>query len=269
MKILSFLRNSGGFISNRESFDFYDAEILTVWWGTKPEIIEKLLPPPLKPIDMPIVFAIVADYPKTNFGIKYKEGALFLACEFEGVEGFYCLAMPVTNDMALVAGREVFGYPKKIANIHLQREKRDLEGWIERHGTRFFEVKAKINGRPNSSDFIQLAIERTGGDPGKDFSFYFYNYKHFPSPDGKLFDYQPRLIREEIVFRPTELKFGNAEITLNSSDNDPWREVEVDKILGAVYIKGNNSMLKGSVVAQLKPEKFVPYSFLKWDIEIL
>jgi acetoacetate decarboxylase len=268
VKILSFLRNSGGFISGRESFDFYDAEILTVWWETKPEIIEKLLPPPLKPIEIPIAFAIVANYPRTNFGVTYKEGALFLACEFEGVEGFYCLAMPVTNDMALVAGREVFGYPKKIASIHLDHEKRDFEGWIERHGTRFYEVKAKINGKTNSSDFIQFVIDRTGGDLGKEFSLYFYNYKHFPSPDGEFFDYKPRLIREEITFRPNTLKFGNAKITLNSSDNDPWGEVEVERILGALYLKGNNSMLKGSVVAELEPEKFVPHSFLKWDIEI-
>ncbi|MFX1304944.1 MAG: acetoacetate decarboxylase family protein [Promethearchaeota archaeon] len=265
---MSFLRNSGVFISNKESFDFYDAEILTVYWETKPEIIEKLLPPPLKPMESPIAFAIVADYPRTNFGITYKEGALFLTCEFEGLEGNYCLAMPVTNDMALAAGREVFGYPKKIANIHLDRKKRDVEGWIERHGTRFFEVKANLNGRPNSSDFLQLAIERTGTGSRKDFSFFFYNYKHFPSPDGKFFDYHPRLIREEIVFRPTEFKLGNVEITLNSSDNDPWGEVEVERILGAAYLKGNNSMLKGSVVAELEPEKFLPYSFLKWDIEI-
>ena len=265
---MSFLRNSGGFISSRESFDFYDAEILTVWWETKPEIIEKLLPPPLKSMETPIAFAIVADYPRTNFGVTYKEGALFLSCEFEDVEGFYCLAMPVTNDMALAAGREVFGYPKKIANIHLDREKRNVEGWIERHETRFFEAKAKLNGRPNSSDFIQLAIELTGAGSGKDFSLFFYNYKHFPSPDGKFFDYHPRLIREEIVFRPIEFKFGNAEATLSSSDSDPWGEVEIVKLLGAAYIKGNNSMLKGNVVAELEPEKFVPYSFLKWDIEI-
>ncbi|MFX0140790.1 MAG: acetoacetate decarboxylase family protein, partial [Candidatus Hodarchaeota archaeon] len=206
--------------------------------------------------------------PSTNFGVTYKEAALFLTCEFDGVEGAYCLAMPVTNDMALVAGREIFGYPKKIANIHLDREKKDIKGWIERHGTHFFEVKVKLNGRPNSSDFIQLIMERTGAGTGKEFSSFFYNYKHFPSPDGNFFDYHPRLIREEIVFRPTELKFGNAEITLNSSDNDPWGEVEVERILGAVYIKGNNSMLKGSVVAELEPEKFVPYSFLKWDIKI-
>jgi acetoacetate decarboxylase len=265
---MSFKRDSGGFISSRESADFYDAEMLSVWWETKTEIIKKLLPPPLKPLETPIAYAFIANYPRTNFGAIYKEGALFLTCEFDDVEGGYCLAMPVTDDMAMAGGREVFGFPKKIANIHFNREKRVVEGWVERHGTRFFEVSAKLNGRPNSPDFIQLFTERTGGGTGTDISSVSYNYKHFPSPDGDYFDYSPRLIKQETVLRPAELKLGNAEISLKSSKNDPWGEVEIERILGAVYLKGNNSMLKGSVVAELEQEKFVPYSFLKWDSEI-
>lgn len=37
----------------RENAEFYDAEILTVYFGTKAEIVEKLLPPPLKPTPIP------------------------------------------------------------------------------------------------------------------------------------------------------------------------------------------------------------------------
>ena len=265
---MSFIRDSGGLMSSRETLDFYDAEMLAVYWETKPETIKRLLPPPLKPLEIPQVYAFIADYPKTNFGVKYKEAALFLSCEFEGVEGGYCLAMPVTDDMALAAGREVFGFPKKMANIHFKREKRIVEGWVERHGTRFFEVKAKLNGRPNASEFIQLFTERTGGTVGMEMPFISYNYKHFASPDGVFFDYKPRLVKQETILRPTELKLGNAELTLKSSNSDPWGEIEIERLLGAVYTKGNNSMLKGSVVAELEPDKFFPYSFLKWDIEI-
>lgn len=265
---MSFLRDSKGIMGSRETLDFYDAEMLAVYWETKPEIIEKLLPPPLKPIDTPTVYAFIADYPATNFGVKYKEAALFISAEFEGIEGGYCLAMPVTNDMALAAGREIFGFPKKLSTIHFNREKRTVEGWVERHGTRFFEVKAKLNGKPNSSDFVQLFTEKTGGTIGKEISFISYNYKNFPSPDGKYFDFKPRLINQETILHPAELKLGSAEITLKSSESDPWGEVEIVKVLGAVYIKGNNSMLKGSIVAELEHEKFMPYSFLKWDIEM-
>ena len=93
--------------------EFYGAEMLTVTWETTPEIIKSLLPPPLKPAEKPIASAFVADYPRTNFSLPYKEAALFLLAEYHGVAGGYCLAMPVTYDMAMAGGREVFGYPKR------------------------------------------------------------------------------------------------------------------------------------------------------------
>ncbi|MBT8363653.1 MAG: acetoacetate decarboxylase family protein, partial [Deltaproteobacteria bacterium] len=52
-----------------------------------------------------MAFVLVANYPKTNFGISYLESALFLRAAFEGEEGNCCLSMPVTSDMALIGGR--------------------------------------------------------------------------------------------------------------------------------------------------------------------
>ncbi len=48
-------------------YEFYDAEMLVVMWESKPEIIKRLLPPPLKPTERPLVTAFLAYYPKTNF----------------------------------------------------------------------------------------------------------------------------------------------------------------------------------------------------------
>ncbi len=56
-------------------------------------------------------------------------------------------------------------------------------------------------------------------------------------------------------------------MNLRHSDYDPWYEVEVVRVLGAIYMRGNKSMLKGKIVAELDPMAFAPYSFLKWDIK--
>jgi acetoacetate decarboxylase len=93
-------------------YEFYDAEMLVVMWETNPEAIKRLVPPPLKPTDRPLVTAFVAHYPKTNFGPFYYEGALFVRAQFADIAGNYCLAMPVTGDIAMAVGREEFGYPK-------------------------------------------------------------------------------------------------------------------------------------------------------------
>ena len=244
----------------RETYDFYNAEMLTVFYETKPEIVERLLPPPLKPIAMPIAFVFVANYPSTNFGVSYFESALFLRAQFEGQEGNYCLSMPVTNDMALIGGREVFGYPKKIAQIYLKREGDRVHGWTERHDVRFLEVRVKLTGSFNIPEVQPFFTETS--DP----NVIMYNFKYFPSPDGEGFDYNPRLIREIVKVRPDSLAAGEAEIELASSPSDPWGEVEVVRVLGATYAISNNAMQKGNVVAEIDPVEFLPYAINKIDV---
>ena len=160
-----------------KSADFYDAEFLSVYWETKPEIVERLLPPPLKPVKHPIATAFVSNYPRTNFGVSYKEGALFLFAEYDGVIGIYCLAMPVTNDIALIIGREYFGYPKKIANISFNKSENEVEGWIERHGVKYFEIKAKLTNKTNATDAMKILVD-LGLNPAKPGSTT-YNFKYF------------------------------------------------------------------------------------------
>jgi acetoacetate decarboxylase len=83
------------------------------------------------------------------------------------------------------------------------------------------------------------------------------------------FDYNPRLVRQETVLRPKALQFGEASVSLTPSEDDPWAEVEVVKVLGAVYSVGDNSMLKGAVVAETDIKGFTPYAFLKWDSDLM
>lgn len=244
-------------------FVFYDAEILTVYFETTPEVIQRLLPPPLQPAKIPVAAAFVANYPQTNFGRPYLESALFLLAEFNGEEGAYCLAMPVTDDMALIGGREVFGYPKKMANIYLNREGEKVEGWTERHGSRFFEVRARLTGKFNEDALQQIMMERMSSPAGMDQII--YNFKYFPGPAITGFDYNPRLIREVVELRPKSMEMGEAELIFRPSEQDPWSEVEIVRVLGAVYTVGENTMLPGSVVAEADPASFAPFALMKVD----
>jgi len=241
-------------------YEFYDAEMLFVMWETKPEIIKRLLPPPLKPTDRPLATAFVAHYPKTNFGPFYYEGALFISAQFDGVAGSYCLAMPVTRDMAMAAGREVFGYPKKMANIKFRHSAHSVRARVERHDIRFFEVRARLTGKTNTEEFQSIVLSEASEE-----GTVAYNFKHFLAPDETLFDYKPRLVRERIILRPTVLEWAEAEVFLSHSEHDPWAEVEIVRVLGGLYAVGNNTMLRGEVVAEVDPIAFEPYAGLKWD----
>jgi len=262
---MSFLRSIKEFKEDiRETLDFYDIESLSVYWETKTEIVEKLLPAPLQPAKRPIAVAYIANIPKTNFGVSYVESGLSLRCEYNGEEGSYIISMPVDNDMAMAAGREFIGFPKKIGKLHMKREGKEVKGWVERQGTRLIEIQANLTGKFNANDALNIFIEMGGNNP----IIVVYNFKHFPAPDSVGFDYNPRLIREEIETKFKKMEFGEGEIKLGSSNNDPWGEIEVERVLGVTYALGNTFLHKGRVVAEVDPREFAKFSFVKWDRDI-
>jgi acetoacetate decarboxylase len=251
--------------SHQGYLEFYDAEMLTVFFVTRQEVSQKLLPPPLKPAAMPLGYAFLANYPKTDFGVAYLESALFLAAEFNGEMGLYCLSMPVTNDMALILGRETFGYPKKMANIRLKRDGSEVDGWADRHGVRLLDVRAKLTGTFNDEAALGMMKARLESNPDA----IVFNYKYFQAPNGKGFDYNPRLVREVVKLSRKSMEFGQADIVVRSSDHDPWGEIEIVKVLGATYTVSNNTMLPGAVVAEVDQDEFAPYAFMKLDALLL
>jgi acetoacetate decarboxylase len=247
--------------------EFYGAHTLFVFWETRPQVLARLLPPPLQPGSLPLAAAYVAYFPETNFGPAYHEAGLFLHAVFEGIPGMYCLAMPVTGDMAMAAGREVYGYPKKMAQIQFQQHGNVMFGSISRHGQRFFQVKANLNA--GSVEEPVRALIEAGLAFDDDAGSTVYLFKHFLAPDGLGFDYPPRLIRQNNVLRPQTVQWASAELAVSPSDGDPWHEVEIVRVVGGVYVVGNTTMLDGKVVAEVDPAGFMPYAWSKWDPEQL
>ena len=244
--------------------DFYDAEMVFAFWLTQPDIVERLLPPPLKPAGLPIASAFVANYPRTSFGPPYREGALFLMAQYEEVMGNYCLAMPVTGDMAMAGGREQFGFPKKIAqHIQLDQSGNEIKGFVERNGIRFFELTFKPDEQAVNESFRDMIQQSFGFNQETGAAAYLF--KCFLAPDGPMFDYPPRLIRQTTVFRPKTIEWGQAQIIMTPSECDPWSEIEVVSPIGAMRIIGDNTMLSGKVLAEVDPMAFAPYAFNRWD----
>jgi len=267
VKFISFKRSLTEIQERKERLQttiFKDAEMITVLWETKQEIINNILPPPLEPVSKPIAFAFIVNYPSTNQGQPYHEGALILRCQFKGEMGNYYLSMPVTDDRAMIGGREIFGFPKKIAIVSLEREGRNVYAYSERLGIKNIEIRAKLTGKFNDSQTPKI-IKEFGLLPGRKKNSVNFNFKYFPAPTKDGFDYNPWLVRQETAVGAKSLEMGEAEISLKSTVHDPWGEIEVVKVLGALYIKTDNVMYPGEKVAEVDSEQFLPYSFSKWD----
>lgn len=256
----SFVKNIDDILKMRsQAATFYDAEILTVYWETKPEVIKRLLPAPLQPAAQPLVHAFVANYPRTSFSLPYREAGLFILADYQGKLGTYCLSMPITDDMAMGLGRELYGFPKKLAQIELHRDGNQVTGTVQRHGVEFFRVQVQLTEKYNTAD-AQALLSQTYG-PGLPI----FNVKYSRGADGNSFDLNPQLIKQHTSAQIQQLQLGTAMIGLEDSRHDPWAELEVVRVLGGVYTVGEAVLLRGEVLAELEPGAFLPYSFLRWD----
>jgi acetoacetate decarboxylase len=113
---------------------------------TDPDVVRAALPKPLVPAEEPLAQAFVVRYPETNIGLSYSEGALFSRAVYKDEPGWYRLAMPVDDDMALVGGRGQFGYPKKIAEeITLERAGNQVVGRVIRRGVEVPHIEEELS----------------------------------------------------------------------------------------------------------------------------
>jgi len=244
----------------KKEYAYYEAEVLLVLLFTKDEVIEKLLPSPLKPMEYPIVVASVANFPKTNFGPPYKEGALFLGANFDGNPGLYCLSMPITNDMAMAGGREMFGFPKKMANIGFKKNESHIEGWVERHNVRYFSLSADLTGTFNDekANSIMNELLSTG--------LVTYSFLERSTPTNASSPSVVYLVKQiSRAFNQKAFEIGEFNIVFQKSKYDPWFEVEVVKKLGASYMVYDTIEPPCELLAEVDYESYLPYSFKMWD----
>jgi acetoacetate decarboxylase len=249
--------------------DFPRAEMLLATFRTDFEIAKNIIPEPLQITKEAFATAFVARYPETNFGCVYNEGALFLNCEYKGEKGVYCLSMPVDDDMAMISGRENFGYPKKLAEqIKLEKEARRVVGSVIRKGVEILRLECQLENEASAEALKYLGEPALDWDGTPCYKLISFLYKYFQSPDGKRFDYLPRLVREPVLFRSTgKIEQGAGKVILTSSPVDPLGEVPVKEVVVMLYGKWHNTMLPGKVVARAwNPLKFARHAFFKTDL---
>jgi acetoacetate decarboxylase len=245
-----------GFVKTKEELEnyyslgvrkFIGAKMLGVLIEIKPEIIARLLPPPLMPAAAPTGLIFIAEYPVTNLGPGYREAALFITCNYQGEQGSYCLSMPIESEESrLYNGRDIFGFPKKLAKIHLEKEGQHVHGWVKRHGITFVEIKADL------TDTLPELPEM-----GANFLF-----KASPCIDLKPgFDGPVLLCRHKTDVEMKSLEIGNADLKFQLSDADPWAELEDPKVVMAFYLISDNTMLPGKVLAEVDADAYLPYYF--------
>jgi acetoacetate decarboxylase len=112
-------------------YHYRNAQAISVKFETDPGSALDVLPAPLELIEPASANLSFYWYPFTTFG-PYHEAILRLYARHEGKPLTYVAQIFVDTEPPMLAGREVWGYPKKLARIGFDRDKDMVVGWLER-----------------------------------------------------------------------------------------------------------------------------------------
>ncbi|MFO0722144.1 MAG: acetoacetate decarboxylase family protein [Myxococcota bacterium] len=121
---------------------FEDAEFVSARVEVDPERARAVLPMGLRWMRPTAATVFLARFPKTSFGSVYNEAGLFLHLPMGAL---HCPWIIVDDDVALITGREILGYPKKLGEIALELGPDGAVGHASRRGARILEVSARFH----------------------------------------------------------------------------------------------------------------------------
>jgi acetoacetate decarboxylase len=113
-------------------YRFVDREFFIVTYRTDPAALAAVIPAPLEMTEPVVKFEFIRMPDSTGFG-DYTESGQVIPVSFRGERGGYVHAMYLDVHPPIAGGREIWGFPKKLASPELRVEK-DTLGGILRYG---------------------------------------------------------------------------------------------------------------------------------------
>jgi acetoacetate decarboxylase len=112
-------------------YHYRNAQAISIKFETDPDSALDVLPAPLELIEPAAANLSFYWYPFTTFG-PYHEAILRLYARHEGKPLTYVAQIFVDTEPPMLAGREVWGYPKKLARVGFDHDRDMVVGWLER-----------------------------------------------------------------------------------------------------------------------------------------
>jgi acetoacetate decarboxylase len=111
-------------------YRFVNREFFIITYRTDMEALRAVVPEPLQVIDPIVKYEFIRMPDSTGFGDSTETGQI-IPVEFNGRKGSYVHAMFLNDDSPIAGGREIWGFPKKLAEPRMRVEKDTLVGTLD------------------------------------------------------------------------------------------------------------------------------------------
>jgi acetoacetate decarboxylase len=208
----------------------------------RPGAVAAILPPGMEPADGPGMITFLS-YPQTEFQHPFEEALVMVPVRVDATLGNYVPYIYVTTDEALIPGREIAGFPKKLAEVAWGRDGDRVHGTVTRWGRKILAVDGRVQGP------LPEAVAAAAG-AGPDAPA--FNYKLIPGPGGEIEIEEITKVRIELV--PREQELGQPRVCCEPSELDPIAELVPEAEGPMVVMLSDNTIPAGEVLKQIKRE---------------
>ena len=241
----------GGSLYGSPPYEYRKAQQSWITYeAAHPEAVRALLPPGLEAdAEVPVCHAMACWYPWTTFG-PYHEAWLCVRVMLDGVRYWYMPFIYTDNEAPLAAGREIWGYPKKLARLDWNW------GGAGRGGTMNEQLVFTADRLQSQRIMTYTFAPERVADPAELEPLPFLSLRHLPPSAPGRPPAASELVALEVASslytaadgRP-ELYAGRGSVTFPSrSTTDPWHLFEAGKIISAVWANVDFALPLGTVV---------------------
>jgi acetoacetate decarboxylase len=224
-------------------YRFVDREYLIISYRTDPDVLQQLIPAPLQLVEPVVRFEFINMPDSTGFG-RYCEAGQVLVVSLNGVVGGYMHSSYLNDHPPIAAGRELWGFPKKLGEPELRVHKDTLIGTLDYSDFRIATGTMGFKHKGLDWDTIKKKMEEPS-----------FLLKIIPHVDGsaricELVQYSLSAITIKGAWT------GPGALDLNPHALAPVAQLPVLEIISAVHILADLTLPLGKVVYDyLTPEK--------------
>ncbi|HEY4123821.1 MAG TPA: acetoacetate decarboxylase [Rhizomicrobium sp.] len=216
-------------------YRFINREFFTITYRTDMEALRAVVPAPLEVTDAIVKYEFIRMPDSTGFG-DYTESGQVIPVRFNGQEGTYVHSMFLNDDAPIAGGRELWGFPKKLASPSLAPDKDVLVGLLDYGNIRIATGTMGYKHRKADLDKVLAALKQPS-----------FLLKIIPHVDGG-----PRILElvryylEDITLKGAWE--GPAALELYAHALAPVAQLPVREVISGVHILTDLTLGLGTVV---------------------
>lgn len=223
-------------------YRFVNREFFIITYETDAEMLKAILPPVLELVNPVVKFEFIRMPDSTGFG-DYTESGQVVPVRYKGEEGTFTLAMFLDCEAPIAGGREIWGFPKKLAKPKLTVEEDTLMGTLDYGSVRI--ATATMGYKYDEADTKKIldVLKKP-----------IFLLKNIPGVDGKpQINQLTRTYLTEITVKGAWTGPGSLE--LHPHALAPIADLPVKKILSAIHFVTDLVLPYGEVVEDFLKRK--------------